>query len=272
MLYENRSYRIPKHGTRDTLHIISSYSGNTEETIASFEDALAKGLPCIGFSSGGKLQELCQANGVPHVILPIPMPGFQPRIGTGYFFGALAQILVNQGLLPDTLDVLRSETEDLTAALSVVEEKGRVLGESLKGKTPVVYASDPYDAVAMVWKIKLNENAKVPAFWNVFPEVNHNEMVGFTHPQASFCVIMLRDPGASKRILARYTATKNLLEKQGIEVVVIDLATKSVFFTMFESILLADFTSYYLALSYNQDPAPVPMVEELKKMLQSHAP
>lgn len=266
-IYMNRSYALPKEGYTNCLHILSSYSGNTEETIASFTEALEKGLPCVGVSSGGTVEAMCAKHGIPHIKLPIPMPGFQPRIGTGYFFGVLAQLLINHDLIPDTTSSLLEEALHLGKQVGVLEEAGRVLSQSLIQKTPVVYASDPYGPVAMVWKIKFNEHAKVPAFWNVFPELNHNEMVGFTHPQAPFAILMLRDPKAHPQIHKRYEVTKNLLQKQGVGVQMIDLSSTSVFYAMFESILLADFTAYYLALAYNQDPTPVYMVEELKKML-----
>ncbi|KKQ41412.1 MAG: Bifunctional phosphoglucose/phosphomannose isomerase [Candidatus Levybacteria bacterium GW2011_GWB1_37_8] len=201
--------------------------------------------------------------------LPIPYPNFQPRMGTGYFFGAMLQILINQNLIPDVSDEIRSLAENLNDQMRNFEKKGMELAEKIKSKTPIIYASSEYKAVAMVWKIKINENAKTPSFWNFFPETNHNEMVGFTNPQAKFFIIMLKDPQDNERNKRRYETTKALLKEKGIESEIINMEGNNVFSKMFSSVSLADWTSYYLALEYGQDPTPVDMVESLKKILAS---
>jgi glucose/mannose-6-phosphate isomerase len=119
----------------------------------------------------------------------------------------------------------------------------------------------------MIWKIKINENAKTPAFWNYFPELNHNEMVGFTNPQSKFFIIMLKDNDDNPKNLKRYEATADLLKEKNIESEIIDMQVEDVFSKMFLSVTYADWTSYYLALLYNQDPTPVELVEKLKKIL-----
>lgn len=266
-IYQNRSYTLPPEAFKNCLNFICSYSGNTEETIASFEEALKHNLPCIGLSSGGKIEEMCKANGIPHIKLPIPYEGFQPRIGTGYFFGAMFQVLINQGLVPDTTAGLIKESEQLKASLSAIEEQAKILAKKIVGKTPVIYSTTRYKSVAMVWKIKMNENAKTPAFWNFFPELNHNEMVGYTNPQGKFIILMLRDLDAHPRIVKRFEVTAKLLQEKGIDVEILDMDGQSVYSKVFHSIALGDFASYYLALEYGQDPTPVDMVEELKRLL-----
>ncbi|MBP9728390.1 MAG: bifunctional phosphoglucose/phosphomannose isomerase [Candidatus Moranbacteria bacterium] len=266
-VYQNRSYSLPPESFHECLNFICSYSGNTEETIASFEEALKNNLPCIALSAGGKVEEMALKHGVPHVKLPIPYENFQPRVGTGYFFGAMFQILVNQGLVPDMTAELRQEAATLRANMDALAEQGRALAKKVVGKTPVIYTTAKYKSVAMVWKIKFNENAKTPAFWNFFPELNHNEMVGWTLPQGKFFVLMLRDLDTHQQNLKRVDITAELLRKQGVEVEILDMAGGSVYSRVFTSIALGDFTSYYLALEYGQDPTPVAMVEELKKLL-----
>lgn len=266
-IYQNRSYTLPPESFHACLNFICSYSGNTEETIASFEEALENGLSCIVFSAGGKLEEMANEHGVPHVKLPLPSKDFQPRAGTGYFFGAMFQVLINQGMVPDTAAELVKEAEAFKQNMVDLEEQGKVLAKKIMGKTPVMYATAKYKSVAMVWKIKINENAKTPAFWNFFPELNHNEMVGWTMPQGKFIVLMLRDTKTHPRILKRFEITAGLLREQGVEVEIIDMAGESVFSKMFTSITLGDFASYYLALEYGQNPTPVDMVEKLKKLL-----
>lgn len=266
-IFQNRFYNLPPESFDDCLNIICSYSGNTEETLASFEEAVAAGLPTVALSAGGKLESRCRETGTPYIKLPMPSPDFQPRIGTGYFFGALFAVLANHGLIPDARAEMLASADRLVTRMDDIETKGKGLAETLAGKTPVVYASVKYKSVAMVWKIKFNENAKTPAFWNFFPELNHNEMVGFTNAQAPFTVIMLRDPQDHPKNLRRFKATAGLLWEKGIPVDIIDMQEEDVFGKIFGSILLADFASYHLALRYGTDPTPVDMVEKLKKML-----
>jgi glucose/mannose-6-phosphate isomerase len=266
-IYQNRSYSLPPESFHECLNFICSYSGNTEETIASFEEALKNNLPCIALSSGGKIEAMAKEHNVPHILLPIPYENFQPRVGTGYFFGAMFQVLVNQGLVADTTKTLLEEADIIKQNMGALEEQGKALAKKIAGKTPVIYSTAMYKSVAMVWKIKFNENAKTPAFWNFFPELNHNEMVGWTLPQARFFVLMLRDTNTHSQVLKRFDVTAQLLRKQGVEVEILDMAGKSVYSRTFTSIALGDFTSYYLALEYGQDPTPVDMVEKLKKML-----
>lgn len=266
-IFQNRFYGLPHESFDRCLNFICSYSGNTEETIASFEEALKNNLPCIGFSSGGKIEDMCREHGIPHVKLPIPTEGFQPREGTGYFFGAMYRVLINQGLVPDTREEILDWANQLKLNISQFEAEGKALSEKLAGKTPVIFGTTRFKSVAMIWKIKMNENAKTPAFWNFFPELNHNEMVGYTNPQGKFIVIMLRDTADLPPILRRFEVTADLLREKGVEVEVIDMPGESVFEKMFGSILIADFASYYLALKYGINPTPVDMVEALKKML-----
>lgn len=269
-IYINRYYTLPRQSySPNSLNIISSYSGNTEETVSSLEEAHKANLPFVGISGGGKLEELCKKYGAPHIKLPIPYPNFQPRMGTGYFFGAMLKLLINQGLLSDTTKEVLSLAEKLNGSMKENEIRGRELSRKLKGKTPVIYAPSKYKSVAMVWKIKINENAKTPAFWNFFPEANHNEMVGFTNPQAKFFIIMLRDLEDHPRNQRRYESTAALLKEKGIESEILEMEGGDVFSKIFLSISLADWTSYYLALEYGQDPTPVDMVENLKKILSS---
>ncbi|HZJ18294.1 MAG TPA: bifunctional phosphoglucose/phosphomannose isomerase [Patescibacteria group bacterium] len=265
----NRYYSLPPEAYDNCLNIISSYSGITEETISSFEEAYKNNLPIVGISSGGKIEELCKEHNVPHVKLPIPYQNFQPRMGTGYFFGSMFQILVNQNLIPDTTLEIEKTADLFNEKMDKWEKYGEALAKNLKGKTPIIYSSPKFKSVAMIWKIKINENAKTPAYWNFFPEADHNEMVGYTNPQGSFFMIMLKDKNDNPRNINRYDATAMLLKKKGINSEIIEMEGDSVFYKMFSSIYLADWTSYYLALIYEQDPTPVDMVEDLKKILSS---
>jgi glucose/mannose-6-phosphate isomerase len=119
----------------------------------------------------------------------------------------------------------------------------------------------------MIWKIKINENAKTPAFWNFYPELNHNEMVGFALPQGKFHIVTLLDKNDHPQDIKRMKITAKLMKKKGIDTTLIELEDKDIFNTIFSALTLGDWVSYYLALEYGQDPTTVDMVEDLKKLL-----
>lgn len=264
-VYQNRFYALPPEAYEESLNIICSYSGNTEETVSSFEEVLKNKLPCVGISSGGKIEEMCQKNNIPHIKLP---SGIQPRMATGYFFATIFQVLVNAGLVEDKTQELIELSEKLALEILKFENKGKEIAKQLVGKTPVIYASTKYKALAMIWKIKLNENSKTPAFYNFFPELNHNELVGFTNSQANFFVIMLRDQGDYPENIKRFEVTSRLLKEKGVESEIIDMDKDGVFYNIFSTLCLGDWASYYLAIEYGQDPTPVDMLEEFKDLLK----
>ncbi|MBI4097949.1 MAG: hypothetical protein HY426_02815, partial [Candidatus Levybacteria bacterium] len=139
-IYINRYYSLPLESqSSKSLNFITSYSGNTEETISSLEQARLAGLKFVGLSSGGRVEELCKQYGVPHIKLPLPHPNFQPRMGTGYLFGAMLALLVNQGLVPDTTSELKAQATKLESSMNDFEERGKSLAKKLVGKTPVIY-------------------------------------------------------------------------------------------------------------------------------------
>lgn len=263
-IFQNRSYSLPPEAYDNCLNFFSSYSGNTEETVASLEEALKSDLPSVGFASGGKVQEQCEKNSVPCVLLP---GGIQPRYALGYSFAAMFRALSNAGMVEDKSEELITLSEKLDKTVLELEAKGKELAGKLVGKTPIIYASAKFKALAMIWKIKINENAKTPAFYNFYPELNHNEMVGYTLPQGKFHVMTLLDKNDHPQNIKRMRITAELLQEKGIETTVIEMENDNVFNTIFSTLLLGDWTAYYLALAYNQDPTPVAMVEELKKKL-----
>lgn len=263
-VFQNRFYSLPHEAYNNCLNFFCSYSGTTEETLSSLAEAIKHNLPSVGFTTGGKLAELCRANKIPCVILPA---GIQPRYATGYFFSVMLQVLINSGLVPDITANLQSLAESLEKNMLQLEEQGQKIAQQLVGKIPIIYSSTKFKSLAMIWKIKINENAKTPAFYNFFPELNHNEMVGWTLPQGKFHVLTLLDKNDHPQNIKRMRITANLLKEKGIDTTVIEMENADVLQTMFATLLLGDWTAYYLALEYGQDPNPVEMVEDLKKQL-----
>jgi len=263
-LIQNRTYSLPHESYDNCLNIFSSYSGTTEETLSSLEEAIKNNLPSIGIATGGKLIELCQANNLPFVILPA---GIEPRYATGYFFGSLLQILANQGLISDKANDIVELSKNLEKEVLRLEDRGKELVELLIGKTPVIYSSDKFKSVVMIWKIKINESATTPAFYNVFPELNHNEMAGWGRPQGKFHIITLLDKDEHPQVIKRMRITADFLKEKGTETTIIEMEGLDILNKIFNTLLLGDWAAYYLALAYGQDPTPAKMVNDFKKLL-----
>ena len=270
-VYQNRFYTLPPEAYENCLNLICSHSGNTEETLSSFREVLANNLPAVAVSAGGEVEKLARENNIPHIRLPLPGKNFQPRMATGHFVSAMIEVLVRMRMIPDCRAEIAAAADKLREEIPAMENPGRELAEKLSGSTPLIYSSARFKALAMIWKIKINENSKTPAFWNFFPELNHNEFVGFTLPQARFFVLMLRDGQDHPDNLRRFQVTADFLRQKDIPCEIVDIPEgESVFYRMFASLALADWTSYYLALSYGQDPTPVDMVEDFKKALRKN--
>lgn len=252
---------------RDCLIIASSYSGNTEEAIDTAERAFAERRSLLVITTGGALWNFAETRGIPRI--KIPATGIQPRSALGFSLRALLKALHDEEGL--------AETRALAVQLDVARAEivGRSLAVKLKGKIPLIYASTQNGPIALNWKIKLNETGKIAAFYNVFPELSHNEMTGFdvietTRPFAeNFVFILLADRADDERIQKRMTITQAMLEERGLPVEALILEGQSSWEKIFQSLLVADWTAYYLAKSYGAEPEAVPMVEELKRRMSN---
>src|SRR3989344_9643703 len=165
---QNHTYSLKPEASKDALNIFCSYSGNTEETITTLNKAIEAGLPSVVVSSGGKLEEIAKDKGLSHVKLPMPTSDFQPRMGTGYFVGAMLQVLANANLAVDFSAEILESAKGYDVKMEDFEKKGVELAQKIVGKTPLVWANQMYKEVARVWTIKFNEHAKNPAFFNFF--------------------------------------------------------------------------------------------------------
>lgn len=247
------------------LFIASSYSGNTEETLDAYEEAGKKGMARAAIAVGGKLLARAKEDGVPFV--QIPDTGIQPRLALGFSLKAFFKILGEENTLVELTALAQ------TFQPTEYESPGKELAERLKGFVPVIYASRRNSAIAYNWKIKFNETGKIPAFMNVFPELNHNEMTGFDVAPSTaglsrhFYFIFLKDPADDERIVRRMTTTAQLYSDRGLPVEVVEISGVSIFEKIFSSLLLADWAAYYTAEGYGVESEEVPMVEEFKKLI-----
>lgn len=257
--------RLSPERLKKSLCIASSFSGNTEEAIDFAKEALKRKLPLAVIAKGGKLLEFAVKHKLPHVVLPPTK--VQPRSGLGFQIVALAT------LVGDT--VLVKELAKLSKFLKpdVLEKHGKKLVEDLRGKVPVIYSSAKNQAVAYNWKIKFNETGKVPSFYNVFPELNHNEMTGFDTVPATqelsrtLHFIFLTDSTDHPQNRKRMKVTKKLYEDRGVTVTEVPLTGENALLRMFTSLLIADWTALHISRQYGTEAEQVPMVEEFKRLI-----
>jgi len=262
-LYIHRSYNLPSQTTKESLIICISFSGNTKETISAFKETQERKLKVAAITAGGELAKSAKKYNTP--LVSLPSVKIQPRWAIGYLFGALVKVLSNSGIIEDNSDEIFKMAEKLKPL--ELETQGKILAEKLVGKIPLIYASNKFKSLARIWKINFNENSKIMAFWNYFPELIHSEIVGYSNLK-NFHVIILRDSNDHPKILKAMELTSNLLKKGGIEVDFVELEKKNVLEKVFENLILSDWVSYYLAKEYKIDPAPVEIVEEFKKKLK----
>ena len=272
-----RDYNLPEYVDDETLVIASSYSGNTEETLAALNDALERKAMVAAISTGGLMKDVAELNDIPLAILP---EGMQPRAALGYSLVPTLMFFEKIGLIKDA----RKDIEAAIARLQVRREKfivdapllsnpAKSLANAIKGKMAIIYGGPTItDPVAQRWKGQLCENGKNMAFANVFPESNHNELVGW-NPNVlgamaeKLIVIMLRDEGDHPKIRKRMNIVKALIEKCGAEVHDVHSVGESQLERMLTLIQFGDFVSYYLAVLNGVDPTPVNVIEQLKRSL-----
>lgn len=269
-----KGYDLPAFVNCETLVFVSSYSGNTEETLSAYETARKRGARIVCVTSGGRLLEAARSDSVPVIVIPGGLP---PRWALAYLFTPILMILGRLGYIRDRREALSEAVRligDLTTVIcpeapaSVNQSKRLAL--AMYGKVPLVYGSTGITSCAALrWKTQINENSKAHAFWNIFPELNHNEVVGWSaRPDMSKAmhVVLLRDKKDHPRVERRIEVTKELIaDAAGISEVSSHGKTKEA--RLLSLVHVGDFASLYLALLYNQDPKPTWAIDYLKERL-----
>ncbi len=270
-----KGYSLPSWVDSSTLVFAVSYSGNTEETLDCFDQAAEAGARLVAVTSGGRLAELAGESGITTFRIP---GGMQPRASLGYLFVPILCCLEGMGIVEGT-------TAALAGAAGMLDERSSEFGrdsgldsnptkrlaKDLAGYVPVIYGSEgPLSVAALRWKAQLNENAKVPAFHNSFPELNHNETVGWQNLEefGSSChLVVLRERGEHPRVEKRIDITLDLLSGSIGHTAQVCARGENPVERLLDLMYFGDFTSVYLALALGQDPTPVRRIEELKKRL-----
>jgi len=276
LVFVHRGYDLPAFVDSKTLVIASSYSGNTEETLSAFKQALNTNCKKLAVTTGGKLRNLAQEKQVPIFTIDYLSP---PRAALGYSFIPLIALLSKLGFLEDKsaevegmVQTLKELLGKLAEDIPIAHNPAKQLASKLFGKLVAIYGAGILSPVARRWKGEFNENSKAWAFYETFPELNHNTVVGYEFPKEmadKLYVILLRCPSLHPRILARYQITCEILQKAGVKHEIFDSQGENELTQMMSLLFLGDWTSYYLAMLNQTDPMPVKMIDYLKKRLNS---
>jgi len=275
----SRDYHLPGYVGRETLVVTASYSGNTEETLASYDAARKVGAALLAVTTGGELAARAARDGVPTIAIP---GGLQPRAAIGYGFVPLMVAAGRLGLMSERL---LGDTDEMIAVLTGVRDecnpevpqannRAKALAAQWAGSIPVIFGSQAErGAVAYRWKTQINENAKAFAAAGVLPELDHNEVVGWSghgvqaRPEHTLSVVFLRDESESEQIRKRAELTKQIVEKRAARVTEVWPSGESVLARAMSLVYVGDFASCYLAYVYGEDPTPVKIIDWLKSEL-----
>jgi glucose/mannose-6-phosphate isomerase len=259
----SRGYDLPADIKEGSLVLASSYSGDTEETLSAFNQARKAKANIMCISTGGKISELARKNTLPLVVIPKGSLLKHPSLDSKFTNRTLKE-----------LDGVVSTLEELSEIYADTESRKNIalqLAKKLSGTAPVIYsASERMDSVNLRWRGQIQENAKNVAFGNLLPEMNHNEINGWTFPKKAtknFSAILLRDVDDHPRVSIRFDALKDIIKGDVKSVTEIWSMGDSLLARMFALIYLGDWVSYYMAMLNNVDPSPVPVITKLKGIL-----
>ena len=269
-----KDYSLPAYANKDTLFFANSYSGNTEETLSAFLDAVRRKCMTIAITSGGHLLSFSKELQVPHVTIPRQLPS---RVAIPYLFFPLPVLMERMGLLPsveeelqEAIQVLEKVGEENSPKIPTEDNPTKKSALELVETIPIIYGFRQYRSVAHRLKTQFNENSKVPSKHDVFPELNHNETVGWEAPELltkNYSVILIRDPGEPPEIRHRIETTKPLVLHKARKVLEIYARGERKLAKMFSVLRVGDFMSVYLAILQGVDPTPVKIIDEVKREL-----
>ncbi len=270
----NRHYVLPAFVGPRTLVVVSSYSGNTEETIAAHREAVRKKAKILCISSNGETQSLALKYRQPLIAIP---KGYPPRAALGYSFFPTLLALSKMKLIPSKQTEIKETVALLKKKADAYASPGRKnaaleLAKHLYGKLPVIYSSaDRFDVVNTRWRGQFAENGKMLAFGHVLPEMNHNELVGWKAlrriMEEDLAVVFLRDKEDHDRVQLRMGITKEIVSQYAAAVFEVKSEGRSLLARIFSLISLGDWVSYYLAILNGMDPMPVKVIDYLKNEL-----
>lgn len=261
----NNDYALPAFVNENTLVIISSYSGNTEETLAAMESALNKNAEVACITSGGKALSLSQEHGLNHIIIP---GGNPPRACLGYSLTQQFYLLHKYGLISGEFE---SQLENAIVLIEnereAIHQKAKEVTDAIHGKRPVIYAEAASEGLAVRFRQQLNENSKTLCWHHVFPEMNHNELVGWAGGSEQLAVILFRNETDYSRTQVRMNISKEIFEQYTNTIIELYSKGNSAIERSIYLINLGDWISFYLAQKNAVDPIEIEVIDHLKSEL-----
>ncbi|MGD8565987.1 MAG: bifunctional phosphoglucose/phosphomannose isomerase [Candidatus Bathyarchaeota archaeon] len=272
-----RNYELPRYANKETLVLVISYSGETEETLSMMLSALEKKCTLFCIGSGGSLLKVAEELRLPYLHVP---PGIPPRAALPYLFLPLLFMLEKTGLISnvneevfETIKALREVIRINEPRIPLKDNFCKILASQIVGTVPVVYSSEINRSVALRFKQQFNENSKVPARWDVFPELNHNEIEGWGERKKILkyrSFILIRDRNERQETKLRIEATKALLSERTDKVHEVWSVGNTKLARLLSTVIIGDLTSVYLAILRNVDPTPVNAIVTLKNRMRKN--
>lgn len=271
-----RNYDLPAYAAGpETLVVLSSHSGNTEEVLSAYDAAVARGARVLALTRGGSLGERAEEKGFP--VWRFEHEG-QPRAAVGFSFGLLLAALHRLGFIPspeqelaDAVEQMRIQRENLRADVPVTSNPAKRLAGQLIERWPVILGAGLLEPVARRWRTQIAELAKAFAQFEALPEADHNMLAGILQPECLFSCTMNVFLVAScehPRNVIRTDTTRQILMMEGINTDFFKAAGSTRMAQQWTTIHFGDYVSYYLAMSYGVDPTPIPAIAELKTRMQ----
>ncbi len=266
-----RSYTVPSYVSKDSLVIVASYSGNTEESLCMLEDAIKRRSKIVTISSGGKLADIASASSIPHARIPTGLP---PRAAIGFMFGAMVGVVERVGAakpdksVEESLRTLAKVNESCGPAVPTLDNPAKKLAHEMFGRIPVIIGHGVATPVAKRWADQLNENAKCLAFSSKLPEMDHNEIVGYSSdPRAKgFSIVFLDKASGEDRMIDRVEATIDIVRCHA-QVHSVESLGSSPMSRILSLVMLGDYVSVYTAILNKVDPSNTEPIERLKSIL-----
>lgn len=261
----NKDYFLPAFVNSNTLVIVCSYSGNTEETLQAMKQAVKMKAQVVCITSGGEVEKLAAKKGYDCIIVPGGMP---PRTCVGYSIVEILFVLRHHGLLKTKfIPEIEAAIALLNAETRTLARKGQAIAKKMAGKFPIIYAAQPYEGLAIRVRQQINENSKMLASHGVIPEMNHNELVGWRDKDDNYAVLLLRNEDDYDRVQTRMEINKKIIRKCTSNITEVYSQGGSYLEKLFYFIHLTDWISFYLAELHEVDATEVKVIDFLKSSL-----
>lgn len=266
---EYGDYHLPAYVGEKSLFILSSYSGGTEEPLSSAEEAIKKGYPVVGLTSGGKALELSKLNNFPSIVFdPKDNPSGQPRLGTGYMVFGVIALLTKLGYLQVSDEDVKNAISELRSNKDAIQSAAKEVAQKLFGSIPVCFAAEFLCGNVQIMRNQFNETAKSFAAFSLLPELNHHLMEGLKNPaDKKLCILFIESDLCSDKLQKRVAITKDVVAKNNIPQINYKAQGSSKLSQMLNVLSFGGYVSLYLAFLYNQDPGVIPWVDYFKTQM-----